>query len=223
MLMQHCVTINTMVLNLRSRNKVRGNVAYSKESKKIRKLRTHKLIVDVLIELTGKMGFSKVTVREITKYAQINRATFYRHYRDKYQILEEYSQNIYELTNPPPESGSGITIEGIHQVNPAMVAIFEHMATNARFYRVMLGKNGDPAFTEKVRQNIVKRTRVALPIKLRNDKTLLEPYLSYISNGILGTLIWWLENDMPYSPDKLATICYELIIADLNVLLGLSK
>lgn len=188
----------------------------------LRVKRTHKLILEAMIELTARKGFSAVTVRDITKYAGINRATFYRHYQDKFDLLNRYAQAVYELPDAPPEAEAGLRTSSKvsdEQIAPGLVRMFEHIRANAKFFRVMLGKNGDPAFSEKIRQFIQKRMRRSLPEELRNKKTSLDLYLSYISSGSLGALIWWLDHEMPYSPEEMVAISYRLNTSTLKTML----
>jgi AcrR family transcriptional regulator len=190
-------------------------------SEDLRVKRTQKLILEAMIELTAQKGFSAVTVRDITKHAEINRATFYRHYQDKFDLLDQYAQAVYELPDAPSEAGTRASNQGTdQQIAPGMARMFEHIHANARFFRVMLGKNGDPAFSEKIRQYIRRRIRRSLPEELRNEETSLDLYLSYISSGSLGALIWWLEHEMPYSPEEMAAISFRLNAANLNTMLG---
>lgn len=52
-------------------------------------LRTRKLIMDSFIELSSKKEFKDITVKDITTEAMINRATFYYHFKDIYDLLEK--------------------------------------------------------------------------------------------------------------------------------------
>jgi AcrR family transcriptional regulator len=52
-------------------------------------LRTRKLIMNAFIELSGKKEFKDITVKDITAEAMINRATFYYHFEDIYDLLEK--------------------------------------------------------------------------------------------------------------------------------------
>ncbi|MFD0621346.1 TetR/AcrR family transcriptional regulator [Paenibacillus sp. GCM10027629] len=54
-----------------------------------RVLRTRKLIMDSFIELSGKKEFKDITVKDITTEAKINRATFYYHFEDIYDLLDK--------------------------------------------------------------------------------------------------------------------------------------
>lgn len=51
--------------------------------------RSRTQIIDSFILLSGKKPFASITVKDITKEAQINRATFYNHFLDKYDLLEQ--------------------------------------------------------------------------------------------------------------------------------------
>lgn len=187
----------------------------------LRVKRTRKLILEAMIELTAQKGFSTLTVRDIAKHAGINRATFYRHYQDKFDLLNQYAEAVYELPNGPRKAGPPISSKGIDKLNiSGFVRMFEHIHANAKFFRVMLGKNGDSAFSEKIRQFIQKRMRRLVPEELRNEGASLDLYLSYIASGSLGVLIWWLEHEMPYSPEELATIIYQLNAFTLNAMSG---
>lgn len=51
-------------------------------------LRTRKLIKDALKDLVIEKNFKDITIKEITQRATVNRATFYYHFFDKYDLLE---------------------------------------------------------------------------------------------------------------------------------------
>lgn len=54
----------------------------------IRKVRTRKSIVDAFIKLLQKKRFESIKISDITNEAMINRATFYYHFADKYELFE---------------------------------------------------------------------------------------------------------------------------------------
>lgn len=171
--------------------------------------RTHRLIVEALIELTTQKGFAAVTVQDIVQRAGINRATFYRHYQDKFDLLDQYAQAVYALPDHAPDSGSPMGAET--RTIPGVVRIFEHVREHAKFFRVMLGQNGDPAFVAKIRKYIQQRIRRSLPDAWLSDPASADVYVNYVSSGAIGVLTWWLEQEMPYSPEQLAAILSRFI------------
>src|SRR3954453_10600115 len=72
------------------------HIASQPEDLRVR--RTRKLLKGALIELTIEKGFAAVTVQDIADRAMVNRATFYRHYLDKYDLLDQYMNEVYDLT-----------------------------------------------------------------------------------------------------------------------------
>src|SRR5208337_1532228 len=64
-------------------------------------------IRDALVALVAKKSLDSVTVGDITRRARVNRTTFYRHYKDKYDLLERIlTKAIEELDESmgPPQS-----------------------------------------------------------------------------------------------------------------------
>ncbi len=60
-------------------------------------LKTKKLIRKVFAEmLSEKKELNKVTVTELTRRADISRATFYSHYDDVYAVAEDYENELIE-------------------------------------------------------------------------------------------------------------------------------
>lgn len=174
-----------------------------------RALRTRQAIQDAFIRLTVSKGFAAVTVREITNEAKVNRATFYLHYRDKSDLVDQYAQEVYDLIFSGAADAEAARDTGL-------VKVFEHIGANAPFFRVMLGENGDPAFAEKLRYCVQKRLRRFLPEARTRDKVSTDLYLGFLSSGAVGVLRWWLENGMPYSPTELAALAHQINVVNFS-------
>ena len=55
---------------------------------------TKKIIKDTFIKLLSEKDIKKVTVSEICKLADVNRATFYRYYLDVYDLLDHIEEDF---------------------------------------------------------------------------------------------------------------------------------
>ena len=167
-----------------------------------RVLRSQKLIRDAFIDLLVAHGFDNVTVQAIADHAGINRATFYRHYSDKYDLAEQLSDLLFGDVIAKFQSRQD-------QTTPTSWAfLFEHVAEYATFYRAMMGKGGIPNFRDKVREAVAQQ----MLILLKQDgfdasKIDMPPALPirYLAAAQVGFVEWWLENDMPFSPQEAAT------------------
>ncbi|GLX68735.1 TetR/AcrR family transcriptional regulator [Paenibacillus glycanilyticus] len=54
----------------------------------MRQTQTKPLLIDAFFQLIAKKDFEKITIADITKGAKVNRATFYAHFNDKYELLD---------------------------------------------------------------------------------------------------------------------------------------
>jgi AcrR family transcriptional regulator len=57
--------------------------------------RTRSLILGSFSELLAEKGFESISVQDVTDKAQINRATFYAHFVDKYELLDRWISQVF--------------------------------------------------------------------------------------------------------------------------------
>jgi AcrR family transcriptional regulator len=184
------------------------------EQTDLRIRRTHHFLQEAMIELVTEKGFDAITVGDIAERAMINRATFYRHYQDKYDlvatIFEEAANHLVEDMKPLPKD---IDLdEKIENLLEIWNRFFEHVAAHAQLYRAMLGKNGSPWFAARMREHIIKlmleRERQwkqqAGPRRQIDPAMPPELPVMQLSHVLLGTIVWWLENEKRYTPRQMA-------------------
>jgi AcrR family transcriptional regulator len=56
--------------------------------KNLRMTHTKQSLINAFFSLVNKKDFEKITIADITKGAQVNRATFYAHFKDKYELID---------------------------------------------------------------------------------------------------------------------------------------
>lgn len=61
-----------------------------------RVIRTRQYIEDAFLELYRSKPMKDISVSDITLVAGINRATFYKHFRDKFDLYEQYVQMCFD-------------------------------------------------------------------------------------------------------------------------------
>jgi AcrR family transcriptional regulator len=185
------------------------------EIEDLRVQRTRKLLQRAIMELVVEKGFAALTVRDIAERAMVNRSTFYRHYLDKYDWLEKYLDEVFDLINIPeaiPETNTEARQapdESAQVVPVGLLNLLKHVQTVADFYRVMLGPQGDPLFIQRFSLNLERRHRYLISVSEgvaapEPDTPPIDLRLSYVSKAGIGAIIWWLENDQACSAEQLA-------------------
>lgn len=170
--------------------------------------RTKRSFEEALLSLLEDYDFEKITVRQISEKAGLNRATFYLHYFDKEDLLEQYlTRYLDEFKSLTKIMHSEFSYD-TNYAHPLFIRMFEHMQENHKFYKIMLSDLGNSQILYSIKQIIESMiseagnhmrqdgTQYFVPSDIRNI---------YITSAYLGTILWWLENDMPYPPKEMAT------------------
>ncbi len=183
--------------------------------------RTRTLLRDALMALIVERGYENITVQDIADKADIARATFYLHYKDKEELLLKSMEEIHDelVASIGPVSEKFTMADG----NPVDLIAFEHVAEHAAFYRVMLSAHGPSAFIVKLRHYLVRVTKAMFCSLYGNeeiDPQLLEIVLHSEAGRLMAVLSWWLENDMPLPPTEMARICDKMSAEGVMALMG---
>lgn len=176
-------------------------------------IRTRQLLKDAFVELLEEKGIEKITVNRLAERATINRVTFYLHYQDIPDMVEKMADEmikdiliIINQSNLPTKS-SGENNEKI------MVRFLEYIAENASFYKVVLTSKSLSIFreqlllflTEKIISSVENKGEESPILKKGIQKDIL---IWYDSSALMGIIVAWLKNDMPYTPSFLAKQFY---------------
>ncbi|MCB0092715.1 MAG: TetR/AcrR family transcriptional regulator, partial [Caldilineaceae bacterium] len=154
----------------------------------LRVRRTRKMLRDAFIALVLEEGFEAITVNLLAERAMINRATFYRHYADKYELAErvyadltdDYMASVQTLDSTDPVAG--------------WTLLFAHVAEYADFYLALL--SGIPHFQERVRDQIEEQLHQVFSGMGLNEAQVVMPLplsLRYLAAAQMGVVQWWLE------------------------------
>ncbi|NPV56944.1 MAG: TetR/AcrR family transcriptional regulator [Anaerolineae bacterium] len=176
--------------------------------------RTRRQLRDALLALIIEHGYDSVTIEQITQRADLGRTTFYLHYRDKEELLIESIDSIAQelLVQVVPLPKPGQMGEDDAPRDPAQAAtllVFRHAAQNSLLYRVIL--RGEGALKANTRFHEIIQSSVREYVEELNRSAPdfqpmvpLEVFSSYFAAALLGLVTWWLERDMPYSPEEMS-------------------
>lgn len=175
-----------------------------------RKARTRKQLHDALIALILERGYDNVTIQDITDRADLSRATFYLHFRDKeelmlsglHDVFDEIARSMRDLT---PDN---FTFQG----NAPSLLIFRHAGEHRDIYRVMLKARTAGVFADDIKGYLARRFREKLEPALQKAAlpVPIEVLCEHMASSLLGLIIWWIETDAPYTPEDMARMYHAL-------------
>ncbi len=166
--------------------------------------RTQKLLAKALILLTLEKNYESITIREITERADIGYATFFRHYRDKDALLRDVSDvvltDLYALLPIAPD-GDTMSVGA---------PLFRYVQENSNVIRVLLSSRGTSSLLQRI-IDIASQNTLSRNIPLPNSIVPPEIAAYHIVSSSIALIQWWLEHDMPYSPEHMGAVFYQLI------------
>lgn len=158
------------------------------------------LLKNALMDLLSEKGsVTKISVRELCERADLNRSTFYAHYSEPKELLEEVEAELLDATREHLQKiGAGNDI-GAHRY---LLSFLIYIKENDKPFRTLLIDAGDPEFRSKFMQQSIIQFVENLNISFPKDQ---EQYIySYILNGSTGVIIQWMRSD--YSIDENALV-----------------
>ncbi len=164
--------------------------------------RTQMALAKALIALTLERGYDAISVRDITERADVGYATFFRHFSDKDALLADVLQVVLE------ELPAELTRSAFMPDAAGAIFVFEYVRQHSEIVGVLLR-------TPAVRQNVLDMCLTIARAKqdLNADGIVPAEVAAYYTVSAALVLIdWWLAQGMPYTPERMGEIAYELLI-----------
>jgi len=182
-----------------------GRVEPTSESTDRRVRRTKELLRSALLSLILEKGYDKVTVQDLLDRADVGRSTFYAHYRDKDELLmsgfEEVRAALAEERDAA-ETGR----KGSSEFLEPLVALFRHVDGHRHLWTAMARKGGVDMVIRILSDSATDLVRTHLRLQLGEadvDPVRFDAAVQFVVGAFMALLIWWVESDVPYSPEEI--------------------
>lgn len=158
---------------------------------------TREIMRKSLIEFLRKKPFDKITVKSIVKDCNLNRNTFYYHYKDIYDLLEEIiSLELKKITNFDADNDEEWEEKAIRVAE----TLKENRAVIYNVYnpidKAYLGSYLFNVLEEIIGEYIRKQSKGY--VISQEDFELITRFFSH---GLLGMMLEWFEHGLGEDPD----------------------
>lgn len=166
---------------------------------------TRQNLMDAFWQIYTVKRIETITVKEIAAKAGYHRGTFYEYFTDVYQILDEIENSIIptveELPAFPMPSGDyfGVPLENF-------IELYEK---HSKYYCVLLGENGDPAFASKLKSQI-KTSLLSFFERFLKSSIELDYMLEYVLSAMVGVMSYWFRQNQNISKMQLMQLIRSL-------------
>ncbi|MGN0519115.1 MAG: TetR/AcrR family transcriptional regulator [Candidatus Fimenecus sp.] len=175
--------------------------------------RTYKLLTDALLQLLAEKEFENITVGEICEKAMIRRATFYKHFGDKYELYAfviRQLQDEFKCTHAPEYDG-----DRPQDFYVMMITDVLHFADEHRLIVTSVLKNSGAGrltdiLSDEIEADIQRHLKenAASGAHLPGKPELIA---SMMTGALVYTIKRWLLYDMDVSIDEMTELCMSLV------------
>lgn len=175
---------------------------------------TIEMLKEALVRAMQKEHISKISVKSLCELADINRSTFYAHFRDQYDLLhyieQEVLANITRRLERQDFGGEGpISFQVLN-------LILEYVQQNASLFKALLSDNCEPG----IQREIMKLPDIISVQIYEGVDERVKDYLSVFGvTGCVSILQKWLQDGMPESTEQISELILQILyhgIADFN-------
>lgn len=168
---------------------------------------TRMVIKESLLKLLAAKPVQKITVKEICELAEINRATFYTHYADPFDLLEHIENELFEdVFAGVPVTPASIDTDQVTR------EIFRLIEKNAALCKVLFSENGDRMFLRRIldglRDKMIADWQRQHPQASRQQLIYL---YAFVIGGAVSVIEEWVRTGMKDTPLPLIDISQKVI------------
>jgi len=145
---------------------------------------TKKVLRDALLGCMQQKPLREITVKEVCQRAELNRATFYAHYRDCRDLFEQIENEMLEQYRGHMRSLDALNVRGLIR------AIYQMIDSNRDLCELMIFNHADDALIHRMlglaHDFCIESWRQAMPRASNEEVELL---FSCLAAGILHVVI----------------------------------
>ncbi len=178
--------------------------------------RTRQLLLKAFQELLAEKSLEAITVQDISDRATVNRATFYAHFEDKYDLLDQafeetFAQALHKNLPPGSEYSSTNLRLLIQSICEFLEQLHNHCATSS-------ATQLDSRLEQQVRGRLhdVLLEWVNTAGSLSSFHQYAELRVTVTSWAIYGACLWWSQGARKASAQEFARQVLPLIVAGLD-------
>ncbi len=167
-------------------------------------LRTEALLKNALMDEVARKGFGSVRIDGLCAMAGVNRATFYLHYRDKFELLEACLLSFFEKVEG---SVAGAPTTDVETILPGLIRVaVESFAERREFILRVLEDGKFPEchalFSRRMRYEVGRliaqlEREGRVPSSSRREHQVM-----FLSAAVFGSVLQWIKSGTPSELDR---------------------
>jgi AcrR family transcriptional regulator len=176
-----------------------------KKKEDLRIRRTYKLLSEALLSLLLEKSFEEIFVTDICERAMVHRTTFYKHFEDKYHLLDFCVKEL--ISNFEGDEQELNSISSMKDYYMGLIRkSLEYMADHKELLLTGILRAGNNSAYPMLHRSVSHLIELKLLDNERlgyHHKVPCSIIAEFYAGALLSAAIWWLENDTAISIDDM--------------------
>lgn len=171
-----------------------------------RTLYTKKIIKESLIDLLKHKKIHEITVTDICKKSDINRGTFYAHYKDAYDLLKSMEDELFDeiskyIDETPVEEYKDVLL----------LKALELIEENKELCKILFSRHMENDIMDRIIYVANKAQIDKLINSSQVNNAFLDYFIKYSVGGVVSVIQNWMGNNLRESPEEIVKIINDII------------
>jgi AcrR family transcriptional regulator len=174
--------------------------------------RTLQMLDQAFVELLAEKGFDAINVQDLTNRAGVNRATFYDHFQDKFELLDYSIREAFkqEIKSRLLDS-CHFSMQNLHHLIVAVCEFTHYQSTHC----MQNQRQFEPLMEKQVKEQLY--TLILMWLKQTEDRISPEISATAVSWAIYGLAMLWNHEKASQSADSFAEEVLPIIASNLSL------
>lgn len=183
-----------------------------------RPIKTKKSIKRALLVLLREKDISNITISELANCAEVSRKTFYLHYKDLSEILEDIKNDLQGMFDNSimKDRRVGFRIRMLNFINN----IVQRVNADEEYYALMASSSYAKIIFNPLEERLKTEFLYALDTETKLDKNKKECLIDFLIGGIVNSILKWAKNPEGISTEEESGILFEIINNNISCYLN---
>jgi len=181
--------------------------------------RTRAALREALMELMTEKGYDAVTVQDLIDRADVGRSTFYAHYTDKADLLDELLTELRGMLVPSASTDAPDRRRPLR----FSLEMFRHVSDQRVLLLGLIGPTGTSpvvAQIERMLTDVVRGELDGLVEPGTTPRAPLDLVASSVVASYLAALRWWVDTEFTRTPEQMDAIFSAIVAPGVRAVLA---
>ncbi len=150
-------------------------------------------ITKAMLKMLDSKAIADISVSDLCNEAGVGRASFYRNYETKEDVVSEYAGALIQEWGKEFENDPGSSPYNVFG------SLFAHYKKHAKFYTMLCRQNMSYLMLDTIKE------KVGLVAELQNQEAYGKAFFAY---GLYGWVLEWIGRGMKETPDEINRILF---------------